>query len=119
MVFVLPFAVAYTNEDQRHRNFLPSIEQWHNLMLVRRAYLQTKPPHDCRCLVQFVVDAEKMHDRSGFKTADEMIRDGDWRRTYSIVTRKNPTVQIAPASFGSDKWWKRRCANIKANCSAS
>lgn len=51
-------------------------DQWHNLMLVRRTYLQTRLPHDCRCLVQFVADAETMYDRVGFKTANEMIRNG-------------------------------------------
>jgi hypothetical protein len=51
-------------------------DQWRNLMIKRRFYLETNLPHDCRCLVEFVADAEQMHAEVGYKTTDEMISDG-------------------------------------------
>lgn len=50
--------------------------KWHDLMLARRTFLTINLSFDCRCLLQFVEDAEQMHDTLGFKSAEAMIRDG-------------------------------------------
>jgi hypothetical protein len=53
-------------------------EQWHSLLLKRATYIGIALRHDCRCLVQFVADAEVMW-RAGvgrFTSTDDMIRNG-------------------------------------------
>jgi hypothetical protein len=51
-------------------------EKWRDLMLARRSFLAIKLSHDCRCLVEFVNDAETMHSELNYATAEDMIRDG-------------------------------------------
>lgn len=51
-------------------------EKWRELMLARRRFCEIKLSHDCRCLVEFVNDAETMFDSLGFESADAMIRNG-------------------------------------------
>jgi hypothetical protein len=51
-------------------------EKWHDLMRVRAHFLATNLSYDCRCLVQFVADAETMHSALGFASPEAMIRDG-------------------------------------------
>jgi hypothetical protein len=59
-------------------DFLRHVPQgkWRELMLARRSFLEVKLAHDCRCLVQFVADAEQMFAALGFADVEEMIRDG-------------------------------------------
>lgn len=52
------------------------VERWRDLMLARRQFLEVKVSHDCRCLVEFVTDAEQMFRPLGFKSPEAMIRDG-------------------------------------------
>lgn len=51
-------------------------EKWRSLMLARRSFLEVKLSYDCRCLVQFVADADQMFQVLGFASARDMIRDG-------------------------------------------
>lgn len=51
-------------------------DKWRELMLARRRFLEIKLSYDCRCLVQFVNDAELMFSALGFESADAMIREG-------------------------------------------
>lgn len=50
--------------------------QWRDLMLARRTFLAIKLSHDCRCLVEFCNDAIEMFNDCGFKSPEQMIRDG-------------------------------------------
>jgi hypothetical protein len=50
--------------------------KWRDLMLARRQFMEINLSYDCRCLVQFVNDAEPMHQVLGFKDAKTMVRDG-------------------------------------------
>jgi hypothetical protein len=50
--------------------------KWHDLMLARRQYLDIHVASDCRCLVEFVNDANVMYAALGFASVNHMIRDG-------------------------------------------
>jgi hypothetical protein len=51
-------------------------KDWYNLMVQRVMFVKAKLPHDCRCLIQFVEDAERMYKPLGFKDADDFIARG-------------------------------------------
>jgi ParB-like chromosome segregation protein Spo0J len=51
-------------------------EKWRELMLARRRFCEIKLSYDCRCLVEFINDAEAMYSELGFASPDDMIRDG-------------------------------------------
>jgi hypothetical protein len=51
-------------------------KNWYNLMCQRAMFVKAHLPHDCRCLVQFVADAERMYGPLGFKGADDFIARG-------------------------------------------
>ena len=51
-------------------------EKWHDLMCTRAAFLAVKLSYDCRCLVEFVADAEVMYSELGYASAESMIREG-------------------------------------------
>jgi len=51
-------------------------ENWYNLMCQRQMFVKAQLPHDCRCLIQFVEDAERMYAPLGFKDADDFIARG-------------------------------------------
>jgi hypothetical protein len=51
-------------------------EKWHDLMLARRQFMEIRLSHDCRCLVEFVNDAELMFEALCFSSPEAMIREG-------------------------------------------
>lgn len=51
-------------------------DKWRELMLARRRFLEVQLSYDCRCLVQFVNDAQEMYAELGFANPDAMILDG-------------------------------------------
>jgi hypothetical protein len=51
-------------------------KHWYNLMVQRAMFVKARLPADCRCLVQFVADAELMYAPLGFKDADDFIAHG-------------------------------------------
>jgi hypothetical protein len=62
-----------TAEDSAHH--VPS-GKWRELVDARRRFLKINLSHDCRCLVQFVSDAEIMFSALGYPTRDDLIRSG-------------------------------------------
>jgi hypothetical protein len=66
--------------------------KWRSLMVARQLYLRTNLSHDCRCLVEFVDDAQQMFEPLGFRSVDEMVRDG---------------YQLSPAEIGVAVEWLR------------
>ena len=64
-------------------------DKWRELMLARRRFLEIKLSHDCRCLVQFVNDAELMFSELGFKNPEAMIRDGHGLKPQEIKIAVN------------------------------
>jgi hypothetical protein len=51
-------------------------QKWRELMLARRRFCEINLSYDCRCLVQFINDAETMFAELGFKSPDDMILNG-------------------------------------------
>jgi hypothetical protein len=51
-------------------------DKWFFLMEEKRSFIQTNIPYDCRCLLEFVQDANEMWKELGFKSAEDMINKG-------------------------------------------
>lgn len=50
--------------------------RWPHLMRAKRTFLATKLIYDCRCLVDFVAEAESVWCELKFSSAEDMIRKG-------------------------------------------
>lgn len=76
-------------------------EKWHDLMLARKQFMEISLTYDCRCLLEFVSDAQLMYESLGFSDVETMIREG-----YNLVPeeidiavawlRLNPTDDPVP-----------------------
>jgi hypothetical protein len=51
-------------------------QNWYNLMCQREMFVKAHLPEDCRRLIQFVEDAERMFAPLGFKDANDFIERG-------------------------------------------
>ena len=51
-------------------------DRWLSLMLEKRRFIETNINFDCRCLVDFVAEAEDVWEELGFESAADMIRNG-------------------------------------------
>jgi hypothetical protein len=51
-------------------------DKWFFLMEEKRSFISTNIPYDCRCLLEFVQDANEMWEELGFKSAEDMILNG-------------------------------------------
>ena len=51
-------------------------EKWRQLMTARRLFLDINVSYACRCLIEFVNDAQTMFGELGFASAEDMIRNG-------------------------------------------
>lgn len=60
--------------------------KWRDLMLARRQFMEIRLAHDCRCLVEFVNDAQVMHATLGFASAEAMIHEGYGLEPAEIAT---------------------------------
>jgi hypothetical protein len=49
-------------------------EQWPALLRERRMYIETQFEYDCRCIVQYLAEAEEFHEELGYESADDMIQ---------------------------------------------
>lgn len=50
--------------------------KWRDLVRAKRSFLAVKINYDCRCLVDFVSEAETVWEELGFASSEEMIRNG-------------------------------------------
>ena len=48
--------------------------QWPALLRERRMYIETQFEYDCRCIVQYLDEANEFHTELGYDSADEMIQ---------------------------------------------
>jgi len=48
--------------------------QWPALLRERRMYIETQFEYDCRCIVQYLDEAEDVYAELGYDSADEMIQ---------------------------------------------
>jgi hypothetical protein len=51
-------------------------EDWHLLLGARKYFVRVHVPSDCRKLLKFVGDAERMYEALGFNSVDDLIRRG-------------------------------------------
>jgi Arc/MetJ-type ribon-helix-helix transcriptional regulator len=49
-------------------------ERWADILSQRRLYIETQFEYDCRCIVQYLAEAEQFHSELGYGSADEMLR---------------------------------------------
>lgn len=91
-------------------------EQWPALLRERRMYIETQFEYDCRCIVQYLDEAEEFHDELGYESADEMIQQEllirpEWVRIavdwLTQQDRPQPVtkaeVEVALQSHGGDR----------------
>ncbi len=50
-------------------------DQWPALLRERRMYIETQFEYDCRCIVQYLAEAEEFHKELGYDSADQMIQE--------------------------------------------
>lgn len=50
-------------------------EQWPALLRERRMYIETQFEYDCRCIVQYLAEAEDFFEELGYDSADQMIQE--------------------------------------------
>lgn len=51
-------------------------DKWRLLLIAKRSFLITNLAYDCRCLIEFCEEAEAVYSELGFKSPEEMIREG-------------------------------------------
>jgi len=51
-------------------------EKWRMLMRAKQSFINTNFVYDCRCLLDFVKDAELMWEEIGFESVNDMIENG-------------------------------------------
>lgn len=54
------------------------------MVAVKRDFLALRLPHDCRCLLQFIKEAEVMWESLGYASADDLIKNGYKLDPYEV-----------------------------------
>lgn len=91
-------------------------ERWPDILSQRRLYIETQFEYDCRCIVQYLAEAEEFHKELGYESADEMLREEllirpEWVRIavdwLTQQERPEPVtkaeVEVALKSHGGDR----------------
>ncbi len=96
-------------EATQHLDSVPEL-MWVDLMRVRRDHLHTRLNYDCRCLAEFIEDAQIMHAKLGFASARDLVRDGfhlepdEASRAVDVIQRllksKQPPLIIRSEAMG-------------------
>ena len=91
-------------------------DKWPALLRERRLYMETQFEYDCRCIVQYLDEAEEFHAELGYDSANEMIQQEllikpewvriavDWLRQQQRpepVTKQE--IEVALGSHGGDR----------------
>ena len=91
-------------------------DKWPALLRERRLYMETQFEYDCRCIVQYLDEAEEFHAELGYDSANEMIEQEllikpewvriavDWLRQQQRpepVTKQE--IEVALGSHGGDR----------------
>jgi hypothetical protein len=82
-----------------------SRDRWHLLLGARRGFIRTHLPYDCRQLVRFVQDAERMAEPLGFEGIEDFLRRGleidpelvEW--ALRGLAKLSPDEQVGPVPF--------------------
>ena len=62
--------------DATDRPYRIPKEKWRQLVDEKRTFLKFNIQHDCRCLLEFIDDAEEMWEELGFSSRDDLIVNG-------------------------------------------
>jgi hypothetical protein len=91
-------------------------DRWPDILSQRRLYIETQFDYDCRCIVQYLAEAEEFYEELGYESADEMLREEllvrpEWVRIavdwLTQQERPEPVtkaeVEVALKSHGGDR----------------
>lgn len=89
-------------------------EKWAAIISERRYYLKTNIDYDCRCLVQYVAEAEEFYAELGYDSAESMILEAydiqpeqAWAAVAYLNGRTSPEpvglTEAALLSHGGDR----------------
>jgi len=89
-------------------------EKWAAIISERRYYLKTNIDYDCRCLVQYVAEAEEFYAELGYDSAESMILEAydiqpeqAWAAVAYLNGRTSPEpvglTEAALRSHGGDR----------------
>lgn len=76
--------------DYRDRLDKNPKDKWSTIFSERRLYISAEFQHGCRCVIDWLAEAEAFHSVLGYKSADEMLREElnippDWVRMAAAV----------------------------------
>tara|TARA_A100001391_G_scaffold191393_1_gene164685 strand:- start:213 stop:845 length:633 start_codon:yes stop_codon:yes gene_type:complete len=76
--------------DYRDRLDKNPKDKWSTIFSERRLYISAEFQHGCRCVIDWLAEAEEFHDELGYESADEMLREElnippDWVRMAAAV----------------------------------
>lgn len=76
--------------DYRDRLDKNPKDKWSTIFSERRLYISAEFQHGCRCVIDWLAEAEAFHSELGYKSADEMLREElnippDWVRMAAAV----------------------------------
>ena len=76
--------------DYRDRLDKNPKDKWSTIFSERRLYISAEFQHGCRCVIDWLAEAEAVHSELGYKSADEMLREElnippDWVRMAAAV----------------------------------
>ena len=76
--------------DYRDRLEKSPKEKWSTIFSERRLYIGAEFQHGCRCVIDWLAEAEAFHSELGYESADEMLREElniqpDWVRMAAAV----------------------------------
>ena len=65
-------------------------EKWASVFSERRLYIGAEFQHGCRCVIDWLAEAEEFHSELGYESADEMLQEElnippDWVRMAAAV----------------------------------
>ena len=62
--------------EASYRPYMVPPEKWRQLVGEKRSFLHIKIKYDCRCLLEFIDDAEEMWEELGYTSRDDLIVNG-------------------------------------------
>ena len=76
--------------DYRDRLEKSPKEKWSTIFSERRLYIGAEFQHGCRCVIDWLAEAEAFHSELGYESADEMLQEElniqpDWVRMAAAV----------------------------------
>lgn len=95
-------AVRIDSGDPEHddRPYMWPVDRWKSLLFQKKEFLRIYIPRDCRCILEFIEDAEIMWQPLGYSSKDELIERGleldpaDVKMAVDWLKIKDPGFEI-------------------------